>query len=91
MEKDIQKDTKKDIDRTAKSEEIQIAVLNAHLYLSWNRKIPWRIETYPKKNHKKGFVQKSKRGENLKTRVKLSGAGNYWKSLIRQTIYGFYC
>ena len=27
---------------------------------------------------------------NLKTRVKLSGVDNYWKSLIRQAIYGFY-
>ena len=37
---------------------------------------------------KRGFVQKSKRKVNLKTRVQLSGVNNYWKSLILQMIYG---
>ena len=37
-----------------------------------------------------GFVQKSKRQGYLKTRVKLSRVDNYWKSLIRLMVYGFY-
>ena len=99
-EKGIEKYTEKDIDGKAISEEMQMAVLNIHQHLSQNGKIPRRItetrKTWKLYRHtveriiKRGFVQKSKRGENLKTRVKLSGVDNYWKSLIRQTIYAFY-
>ena len=39
---------------------------------------------------KRGFVQKSKRGEILKTHVELSGVYSYWKNLIHQMICGFY-
>ena len=98
-EKDIEKDTEKDTDRKAISEEMQMVVLNVYQYLCQNGEILRRITETGKamKLHRhtvrtirKGVVHKSKRGENLKTRVKLSGADNYWKSLIGQTIYGFY-
>ena len=35
----------------------------------------------------KKFVQKIKKGGNLKTHIKLSGVHNYFKSIIRRTIY----
>ena len=88
-EKDIEKDAEKDIDRKAISEEMQMAVLNVYQYLCQNGKILRRITETSKamKLHRhtvrtirKGVVHKSKRGENLKTRVKLSGADHYWKA-----------
>ena len=97
-EKDIEKGKEKDTDGKAISEEMQIALLNIHQYLSQNGKIPRRIKETRLKLHRhtieriiREFVQKSKRGKKLKTRVKLSGVDTYWKSLILQTIYGFYC
>ena len=76
-----------------------MVVLNVRQYLSQNGKIPQRIKETSKalKLHrhiveriiKREFVQKIKRGDNLKTRIKLSGVDNYWKSLIRQAVYGF--
>ena len=100
-EKDIEKDTEKDIDGKAISKEMQMVALKVHQYLSQNGKIPRKIKETSKalKLHrhtvveriiKRGFVRKSRRGENLKTHVKLSRVDNYWKSLIRQTIFGFY-
>ena len=79
---------------------LSCSLLNPSQYLSQNGKIPWRIKETSKELKlyrqtveriiKRGFVEKSKRRENLKTRVKLSGVDNYWKSFIRQTIYNFY-
>ena len=76
-----------------------MVVLNVRQYLRQNGKIPQRIKETSKalKLHrhiveriiKREFVQKIKRGDTLKTRIKLSGVDNYWKSLIRQAIYGF--
>ena len=68
-EKDIEEDTEKEIDRKAISEEMQMAVLNVHQYLSENGKISRRIKKINKtlKLHrhtveriiKRGFAQKS--------------------------------
>ena len=79
-----------------------MAVLNVHQYLSQNGKIlRRRIKETSKalELHRctveriinRGFVEKSKRGENFKTLVKQSGVDSYYKSLIDETIYGFYC
>ena len=99
-EKYNEKDIEKGIDTKAMSEEIQMAALNVHQYLSQNGKIPRRAKETSKalKLHrdiverfiKIGFVQKSKRQGNLKARVKLSGIDNYWRNLIRLMTYGFY-
>ena len=43
-EKDIKKDTEKDIDRKAISEQMHMAVLNVHQYSSQNGGIPGRIK-----------------------------------------------
>ena len=87
-------------DKRALSEEMQMAVLNVYQYLSQDGKFPRKITETSKALQlhrntverviKRGFVQKSKRGDNFKTQVKLSLIDNHWKSLIRQTIYGFY-
>ena len=88
IQKDIEKDTEKDIDRKTISEEILMAVLNVHQYLSQNGKILRRTIKETSKAlelHRctveriinRGFVQKSKRGENFKTLVKQSGVDSY--------------
>ena len=88
IQKDIEKDTEKDIDRKTISEEILMAALNVHQYLSQNGKILRRTIKETSKAlelHRctveriinRGFVQKSKRGENFKTLVKQSGVDSY--------------
>ena len=80
------------------SGEMQQAVLNVHQQCSPKRKDSSKNKRKALKLHrhtveriiKRGFAQKSKIGENLKTHEKLSEVDNYWKSLIRQTIFGFY-
>ena len=78
---------------------MRMAILNVQQYLSQNGNCPQRMRETSKvlKLHrdtvkriiKRGFVSKSKRGMNLKTRVKRSRVDNYWKSLICQTFSGF--
>ena len=59
-------------------------------FLEEKKKPDWNFTDILLKESKREFVQKIKRGEKLKTRVKLSGVDTYWKSLIRHPIYGFY-
>ena len=60
LENDIKKDTERCIDRKTISEEMQMAALNAHQYLSQNGKIARRIKETSKalKLHR-NIVEKS--------------------------------
>ena len=78
--KDIEKkDTEKDIDRKTISEEILMAVLNVHQYLSQNGKILRRTikETSKALELHRCTVERIIRGENFKTLVKQSGVDSY--------------
>ena len=60
-EKDIEKDTEKDIDRKAISEEMQMAVLNAHQYMSQNGK--WK--DFLNKTNQQNILLKESQKEDL--------------------------
>ena len=61
-EKDTEKDTEKDIDRKAISEEMQMAVLNAHQYMSQNGK--WK-DFLKNKTNQQNILLKESQKEDL--------------------------